>query len=209
MAPGLASWPAFTSPLLDDNNSASLKRRRSPDSEYRPAQEVKRHDRRTTEQSLGHTSIFSHSTIGDIKTTKIRDGVRQFLGIQYATLQNRFAAPEISVYNGSKVIDGTKLGSQVLDIPNGPDMEQKLIQKSLPYDRAALSASDTDGLNMNITVPTDMRGDLVSGCKLPVFVFIHGGGFQSGSAMWPQYNMSDFADLSRTLGKPCIAIAFK
>ena len=152
---------------------------------------------------------YSHPGMGEVKGTSAKEGVRQFLGLQYATLKDRFAAPELRQYAASAVIGATKLGSQVVPIPNGPEMEQRLIQHTLPYDPNTLSACDTECLNLNVTVPLNADDGLSKERKLPVFVFIHGGGFMSGSAMWPQYHLAKFVDLSRSKGKPCIGVALK
>jgi carboxylesterase type B len=64
-----------------------------------------------------------------------------------------------------------------------------LIQHSLEYDKAAFTQSDTDCLTLNITVPNDANN---TSDILPVFVFIHGGGFMVGSSAYPQYDMARF-----------------
>jgi len=53
------------------------------------------------------TSI-QHPTIGNIAGAQ-GDGVVQFRGIRYATLQDRFAAAELARYDGSG-LDATHLG---------------------------------------------------------------------------------------------------
>lgn len=95
---------------------------------------------------------------------------------------------------------------QVLSIAPGPDGEFGLIQQTLEYNRGDFSMSDTDGLCLNVTVPASESGDIESG-KLPVFVFIHGGGFNVGSGMYPQYNMAPFVQLSIAAGQPIVAVA--
>ena len=92
----------------------------------------------------------------------------------------------------------------VVDIPNGPEAEQSLIQHTLDFDKSTLSASDTEGLNLNITLP----GDVSKASRLPVFLFVHGGGFLVGSATWPQYDFAKFVHLGKANGLPCIAINF-
>lgn len=71
--------------------------------------------------------------------------------------------------------------------------------------------SDTEGLCLNITVPTSTTGSATASLdpnrKLPVFAFIHGGGFNNGSGMYPQYNMSRFVQLSAQAGQPIIAVS--
>lgn len=161
--------------------------------------------KRNGQETLG----FVHPKIGFIKGTTHEPEVVQFLGLQYATLSDRFAPPVMKVYDKSAITHATELGPQILSIPNGPQNEQRLIQHSLPDDVSKLTASDIEGLNLNITVPlAEGEHGLPHYRKLPVFCFIHGGGFVLGSATWPQYNFARFVRLSIHNGTPCIALAF-
>lgn len=55
-------------------------------------------------------STFQHPNLGEI-TGVARDGVVQYLGIKYATLENRLAAPRPLLDNGGRgPIDATKYG---------------------------------------------------------------------------------------------------
>ena len=80
-------------------------------------------------------------------------------------------------------------------------MEQGLIQHTLPHDDFAIS--DTEGLNLNLSMP------LGSHKNLPVFVFIHGGGFRLGSNAWPQYDLARIVKLSTQREMPVIGINIK
>ena len=95
----------------------------------------------------------------------------------------------------------------MLSIAPGPDFEYSLIQHKLDHSQADFTMSDTEGLCLNITVPASKEGTPDVTSNLPVFVFIHGGGFNSGSGMYPQYNMSRFVHLSTKLGTPIIAVS--
>jgi len=53
-------------------------------------------------------ATISHPEIGKVQG-KPGDGVTQFLGIQYGSVKDRLAAPEL-VERYSGVVDGTKLG---------------------------------------------------------------------------------------------------
>lgn len=99
----------------------------------------------------------------------------------------------------------------MLALPNGPDFEYTLLQQSLDYDRDAVRMSDIDGLNLNIFVPTPEAGASTSPSQksLPVFAFIHGGGFNGGSGSFPAYDMTRIVRLSVAKGTPIIAVAMK
>jgi carboxylesterase type B len=71
------------------------------------------------------------------------------------------------------------------------------------------SQSDTEGLNLNITVPVNKDGSIEPNAKLPVYVFVHGGGFTVGSSWYPHYSASPLVKLSTEMGKPMIGISFK
>jgi carboxylesterase type B len=96
----------------------------------------------------------------------------------------------------------------VLAAPNGADFEFGLLQQKLDHDRSVVQMSDTEGLNLNITVPIDSHGKVV-GKNLPVFVFVHGGGFGGGSASFPQYDMARFVRLSAERGMHVVAVSLK
>jgi len=83
----------------------------------------------------------------------------------------------------------------------GCDMELGLIQQTLPHD--SFDFSETKCLNLNIAVPEEHAG------KLPVFVFLHGGGFSIGGNSWPQYDLTSFVRLANESGQPAIGITIK
>lgn len=59
--------------------------------------------------------------------------------------------------------------------------------------------SGTECLNLNITVPEVDFG----GSRLPVMVFLHGGGLMMGANYWPQYDPSLLVKMS---GKMCMPV---
>lgn len=65
-----------------------------------------------------------------------------------------------------------------------------------------------NALNLNIWVPK-IEGNLPEPGSLPVFVWVHGGGFVSGSGSWPQYDMERLVRLSREVGTPVIGVSLK
>jgi len=66
--------------------------------------------------------------------------------------------------------------------------------------------SDIDCLHLNITAP---EGAATKYSGLPVFAFIHGGGFAIGSNAWPQYDQARIVKLSCDLGMPVIGVGIK
>jgi acetyl esterase/lipase len=84
-------------------------------------------------------------------------------------------------------------------------MEMAFIQQSLPKPTFP-GVSDLNGLNLNITMPGTCVDPQTHGTKLPVFVFIHGGGFAIGANWWPQYDGSTLVRLSVKQKQPMIAI---
>lgn len=56
-------------------------------------------------------ATFSHASIGSLKGNSSQEGVLQFLGLQYATLTDRFAPAKMKEYSSSgETIDATKIG---------------------------------------------------------------------------------------------------
>tara|TARA_R110002003_G_scaffold198_8_gene15470 strand:- start:1603 stop:1806 length:204 start_codon:yes stop_codon:yes gene_type:complete len=66
--------------------------------------------------------------------------------------------------------------------------------------------SGTECLNLNITVPDiEVQG----GTKLPVMVWVHGGGFVMGANYWPQYDPRRLVGLSVEAGMPVVVVGVK
>jgi len=143
---------------------------------------------------------LDHPTIGQVRGNRVGN-VAQFLGIKFASLKDRFAAPALATYSGAG-LDATSHGPQALSPPGAVDMEFGLIQQALPKPSFP-GVSDLEGLNLNISTPLDAPA---AGARYPVLVFIHGGGFGIGGNWWPQYDCAKIVALSISIGKPIIAI---
>ncbi|KAF2636651.1 carboxylesteras-like protein [Massarina eburnea CBS 473.64] len=150
------------------------------------------------------TTLFKHSDLGEVKGSSV-DGAVQFLGLKYASLENRFAAPQLHTSSASGSIDASKYGAPPISPIGAVHNEFNFIQHSLPLPEVP-DHSDTEGLNLNITVPLSKDGSIQSNAKLPVYVFIHGGGFAVGSGWYPHYNPAPLVKLSVEKGKPVIGI---
>lgn len=82
-------------------------------------------------------------------------------------------------------------------------MELSAVQHILP--KKELHQSGVGCLNLNIIV---LSGTTVSS-KLPVFVFIHGGGYLLGAGSWSTYDFTRFVRLSAEKKLPIVAVSFK
>ena len=56
------------------------------------------------------TTTLSHPSIGKIEGTSSKESVIQYLGLQYATLTDRFASAKMKEYSKNETINATKLG---------------------------------------------------------------------------------------------------
>lgn len=93
--------------------------------------------------------------------------------------------------------------------PESCEMEMSFIQQSL--DKPVVPPpSDLEGLNMNITVPL-FKGEVLppKDSKLPILVYVHGGGFTFGSSSYPHYDQSHIVEMAVESGQPLIAINIK
>lgn len=64
--------------------------------------------------------------------------------------------------------------------------------------------SDTEGLNLNITVPPTSVQKPAGG--FPVLFFIHGGGLAIGANWWPQYDFKRLVKFGVERGMPFIGV---
>lgn len=53
--------------------------------------------------------VFKHPILGELKP-KNANGVKQFLGLKYASIKNRLAVPELYTPAGPGIIDATQHG---------------------------------------------------------------------------------------------------
>uniref|UniRef100_A0A0B7KAF2 Carboxylesterase type B domain-containing protein n=1 Tax=Bionectria ochroleuca TaxID=29856 RepID=A0A0B7KAF2_BIOOC len=148
-----------------------------------------------------NTIILEHELLG--KVTGIEAGlhVTQFLGIKYASVKGRF---EESLLFEQSQGDATRFGPACPQDANALQIEQEhLIQKALPLSGDNPVESETECLNLNITVPRDIP----TGTKLPVLVWIHGGGFLFGANFWPQTDMRRLVTLGIESGMPFVGVS--
>ncbi|EOA88727.1 hypothetical protein ACJQWK_06076 [Exserohilum turcicum] len=150
------------------------------------------------------SATLHHPQLGKV-TGNQRDGVAQFLGLKYASVEDRFAAPQLLDKYAAGNIDATQFGPPPVSPVGAINDEFGFIQHSLPLPHVP-QHSDLEGLNLNITVPTNKDGSIDANAKLPVYVFIHGGGFVVGSSWYPHYDAAAIVKLSVEKKKPMIGI---
>lgn len=90
--------------------------------------------------------------------------------------------------------------------PKNCDNEHLLFQHALPHPEYQFS--DTECLTLNVSVPSEKAQNTAAG-PLPVIVFMHGGGFMTGSANWPQYDLAALVEQSDKVGSPVVAVGIK
>ncbi|PYI26720.1 alpha/beta-hydrolase [Aspergillus indologenus CBS 114.80] len=142
---------------------------------------------------------YPHPSLGTVRGLASAS-THQFRGIPYASLVNGWAAPVVVEGDPSGSIDATSLGPTAPSPPMGVEMEFSHIQQRLPTPSVHQSA--TECLNLNLTAP----GNHTCGSRLPVMVFLHGGGYAIGANSWPQYDFQRLVELSVRMGHPVIGI---
>ncbi|PVI06942.1 carboxylesteras-like protein [Periconia macrospinosa] len=147
--------------------------------------------------------------LGDIKGN-VGDQVVQYLGLKYAHLKDQLSAPELVDSNYSTdVVDATEYGprapaADMCTFEQGVLIQQEI--SSVPTPQTP-PMSGTECLNLNVTVPVLETGTKKDR-KLPVMVFIHGGGLIMGSSHWLQYDPKRLVRESVKMGKPAIVVNF-
>ncbi|KAI1843768.1 hypothetical protein JX265_001062 [Neoarthrinium moseri] len=143
---------------------------------------------------------FTHPQLGKVTGT---DGeVVCFRGIPYATIKNRLAEPQLMNQYSDSVI-ATSNGPTSLLPPGAFQLEMLLMQQSQSDPQRPVS--DLNALHLNIYVPK-INGQLPVPGSLPIFAWIHGGGFVSGANSWPHYDMQNLIQLSASQGLPVIGV---
>ncbi|KKK23364.1 hypothetical protein ARAM_002163 [Aspergillus rambellii] len=136
---------------------------------------------------------------------KAQDGVTQFLGLQYATLRDVLAPAHLvdSTTPNSSTVDAREYGPPVISPPGSAEMEMSFIQQRLPKKKVP-PPSALGGLSLNITVPAAYPER--EGRRLPVLVYIHGGGFVFGSSTYPHYDQAEVVRTAAARQTPIIAV---
>jgi hypothetical protein len=64
----------------------------------------------STPSDMAATSTLRHPTIGNVIGNADSEGLVQYLGLQYATLADRFAPPQLKQYSSDSDVDATRNG---------------------------------------------------------------------------------------------------
>lgn len=120
-------------------------------------------------EAKGNDEAIVETAKGDIRGS-VEDGIFQYLGVPYAQAEERFVpAEEVESWEG--VLDATKTG------PMSPQSGM------LGMSAGNQEGTDNNCQNLNIWTP-----GIADGEKRAVMVWLHGGGFSTGSANEEGYN---------------------
>lgn len=163
--------------------------------------------------SSDHT--IDHPTLGCSLRGKSSTTSVQFRNLKYASIPARYedSIPNDELRVGDDgVFDATKLGpscphkrgAQAWDLTLYGNVTSPREQEQGEMEKM----DEFECLHVNVTVPKSIvatrRGNEE---RLPVFVWVHGGGLSIGSNNWPQYDLQRFVDRSVAIGKPVIGVA--
>ncbi|PIK57374.1 putative cholinesterase 1 [Apostichopus japonicus] len=118
---------------------------------------------------LGKTIEFTEEEFANVSAK-----INTFKGIPYAEKPMRFSKP-MPKQNWTEVFDATEFGHSC------PQLIIPEFQGAVPYE------TDEDCLALNVYAPNQTEQ------KLPVMVFIHGGGYTTGSSMTPSFSGDEAA----------------
>lgn len=122
----------------------------------------------------GTDDAIVETSRGDIRGS-MEDGVYQYLGIPYARAEERFVpAKDVKSWDG--ILDATK---------TGPISPQSAMLGMSP---GSQEGTDNNCQNLNLWTP-----GIADGKKRAVMVWLHGGGFSTGSANEEGYNGMDLS----------------
>ncbi len=147
------------------------------DTQQTESEEEKRDEAQTALKEDENTETIVKTTAGLVQGTD-EDGIYRYLGVPYAQASERFVpADSVAAWEGIRMADSY-----------GPISPQGVI--SGLGDTGNQDGTDNNSQNLNIWTP-----GVNDGKKRPVMVWLHGGGFSTGSANEEGY---DGEELSRS-----------
>ena len=162
------------------------------------------------------TDTLHHPTLNRTLRGKSTASTVQFRNVKYATIPGRW---QDSVLNNELpsdadgVYDATQFGPSCPHKRGAQAWDLTLVGKiSMPMGEGNPNGEEAMNelscLHANVIVPKALlensKKDIA---KLPVFVWVHGGGLSFGSNNWPQYDLTHFVERSCAIGKPVIGVA--
>ncbi|KUJ09450.1 alpha/beta-hydrolase [Mollisia scopiformis] len=149
---------------------------------------------------------LDHEILGRLRGSESKDGKTiQYRGIKYADIPGRWKEPVMLSQRlnpqGSEY-DATKYGPSCPQHPGGFAFDLSLVG-NVTLALESNEQSEFECLNLVVTVPAGTK----KGDKLPVFVWVHGGGLFYGANSWPQYDTAPFVRTSVNAGKPVISVS--
>ncbi|KAH9958040.1 carboxylesterase [Russula dissimulans] len=155
---------------------------------------------------LAYQPVVRHTTLKTtftglqhvLSTTEIP--IHQYRGVKYATIPARFRQSKLFTSYRSST-DATRHGP-ICPQPKGKTVEEQLFAFSGAEPSAQnLKQIESECLNLNITCP----GGLTRESRLPVMVWIHGGGDRGSGSHW-LYDGGPLVQSSIRLAKPIILV---
>jgi carboxylesterase type B len=162
--------------------------------------------------------VINHAELGAIKCLRETNGsLIKVLGLPYGTISQRFARAELShkFSDGERerykdgIFDATRPGAS--SVQPWDSVKSDAANIPLPIDNLPGDEEQSeDCLNLSIHLPKsliDDNGNLRSGTKLPVLVFIHGGAYFLGSGNRPYYSPISLLHHAISHNKPIVFVA--
>ncbi|KAH7139897.1 para-nitrobenzyl esterase [Dactylonectria estremocensis] len=141
------------------------------------------------------------------KPSPVSPDLEEFRGIPYGTVNERWTHSLLRTRLPDDVFDATKNGPKCPQ-PSGPN-NSRTFQSYLPFPDDI--ESEFDCLNLFTIRPSDdalrRRGFDPATSRLPVLVYIHGGGLAFGAATDPMWDPSRFVMRSLERGSPIITVS--
>ncbi|QIW95643.1 hypothetical protein AMS68_001161 [Peltaster fructicola] len=153
------------------------------------------------------TAIIKNGTV--IGSTDTLNGVDSWLGIEYAlqpTSTRRLTNPTANTAFGTFTATNSPTAcpgyERSMPTPSGLSLEVQTLLNELPLSQAT-GPSGENCLNLNVQRTHGVNAS----SKVPVLVFIYGGGFSSGSTSGPTVDGTSFIVKANSLGLPLVYVA--